>query len=1402
MARLQYSGSSIREKLITDDRDTIAVLIDSDSGPSHNLFINSIQDFYKYYNNYTQSESWRCVNLLAKNNYKFLVRRHSSWNDEILSAESSVIQTNNSNSNDLNTFLTENSGLHYIELHISETFKLGEYISVKRDNSPNFKLLFYIDIDNKYNDLPINDGYNKTVKITGTDPELNLEIDTNLETQVDKIIYELENFGYKVFKVVSNSNRTSFSLHIVSKFSFSVVRGINNTIDNHTSIRFFNVTEYSPGIGTVSNIRSGQISITADDSSVDNGMYVESFPEYSPYVVRCKRGDKVTLSSPLYTTIGYSHPDYTKSYNTIKVSDSGFSIDKINASTYTYAIKLNIPNSYITPDCIEYVCLLSATASRLVVFSNKDTAGSICLHNDGEDIGLTSYTALVTYSDRFITKLQLSTSSGIVYKTIVNNYIEFNTKVSAGDILSYSSTGINAIIYGLNYPVPASGYQQIFVVKGYSTSDPIKSDFSGKLVSLKASRVQIRSDDGSITKIDNTSSDFYCMKNIGDEVKLNDILFNGDEELIKSKYLGTVYSSSDTEVVITIENIDNLSINCPSDAYTTNLHINDTIYAYHPENTYESPTDPHLSRTVVYTDGVNNIYYEGEYDGTIIAANSSMVIIRVTEIVRKTQVNYKPDKYKCFVADGNKVIVGSVLFGYKLDPVLSRVSGTLVDMDNIGARIKVSNDSTEYSDSIDYVGIISDDSESYQIDRTQYDLAINPSTEVIWAVGDLVEVGDKILDTSNSEFVSKVDGRIDSITNDVVNIKVFVKKIQSVDHNYVLGTGLSNGSSVNLGSEILRYNETPEVSTIAGRVVNIDATNKLITIEDTSTSNRTIIKCSNKKLVPAVILQQYVCIGDPLFKSQYESRFSTIDNSRNPLVYTKLGWKNIKVVANSTEYNYCCVLNIGDAVSVGTTIYFIDKDTLKSLQVNELINKLKESNYNVSYDRYRNCIYLSQNAAFKLVQISESFTFEEWKNGNYDIICQNYNDEKVIDFYSKYPSDLMDIKLVISRNTRKFKSSEFGYDLSVLKLNIDGTILFREDYVVSLNPNSPYYIEPKLLNSDLVVIKYYSDGIMPEGEFYLNRTNRSVLSNRELIANIHNSSFNNTNYELMIDAGFTDETYQYELYKKYCDDKELLCFTVDYSTVDETLLNTLYEDHKDDASIIASDRTSDEILKIINSEDGTIDTNLLEEFIDITADERFDQLNKITYNNFNISQYYEWKNSVFSFPYIYIGNFKYPAYVALLLKLSVENAFAGELSFIDKLDTEIKSEFSEYLLNIDYDRYRYVLSHNYIYDDNKNVYTGVVNNISLPDIVLLLSRIRNKIYYGIEYNTNRDSIIEQFNTLKTNIIKRSDGVLSDIYLENLELSSENRTCKLVTQVYFELFKVDPIQLEVILNNNN
>jgi hypothetical protein len=104
-----------------------------------------------------------------------------------------------------------------------------------------------------------------------------------------------------------------------------------------------------------------------------------------------------------------------------------------------------------------------------------------------------------------------------------------------------------------------------------------------------------------------------------------------------------------------------------------------------------------------------------------------------------------------------------------------------------------------------------------------------------------------------------------------------------------------------------------------------------------------------------------------------------------------------------------------------------------------------------------------------------------------------------------------------------------------------------------------------------------------------------------------------------------------------------------------------------------------------------------------------------------------------------------------------------------------------------YDDYRYVLSHNYI-----NSYCG----ISFPEMILVLSRIRNYIYNSIDYQVGRQGILEQLNTLVNEIYNISMGSLLKFNIDSLIV--EDRVCKISVSLYFNHFRVDPINLKLIV----
>jgi hypothetical protein len=475
-----------------------------------------------------------------------------------------------------------------------------------------------------------------------------------------------------------------------------------------------------------------------------------------------------------------------------------------------------------------------------------------------------------------------------------------------------------------------------------------------------------------------------------------------------------------------------------------------------------------------------------------------------------------------------------------------------------------------------------------------------------------------------------------------------------------------------------------------------------------------------------------------------------------------------------------------DTLNVPKIYYISTEDTQGSSDIviahNQrqlLIQTLTALGFEVTYNEKDNSLYLVNYQSMRIVDISNVFSTSPWENGNYDAIC-SFNDKyKVLDVTTKYASNSGDIVLDIKRTgsitkrvisgpydqaqsldnkyeqnkkyvlgssitseylnygdysqlTKRLPNKYFlielfdEYRINISQVNSNNYSINSETFDVSFDQNSDNFIDEILeRESNLIKSKLYFNGYLKSGIYRFNRSEDYAPDDTDVLINMINIDVSELSFELLVDSGVLVRSSQSLIRDKY---------------------QAEYNRH---------------FLSLFDAEGSKLDS--------------------LDYNGMLST-----KCSAFSSPHIIIDDIEYPAYLAFLMNSINKGTYSDEIG-IDKLSSSPSDLITKNLMSIYYDKYRYVLTHNYINSDIGRV---------VPEVILILARIENYLYRNINY-TDTDNIIDRFVELVNEIRAFSGDVLLDIFLEDIKI--RDRTCYLVVVIKFELFRADPINIRTTLN---
>lgn len=440
-----------------------------------------------------------------------------------------------------------------------------------------------------------------------------------------------------------------------------------------------------------------------------------------------------------------------------------------------------------------------------------------------------------------------------------------------------------------------------------------------------------------------------------------------------------------------------------------------------------------------------------------------------------------------------------------------------------------------------------------------------------------------------------------------------------------------------------------------------------------------------------------------------------------------------------------------------------------------LIQTLSALGFNVTYNEKENSLYLINYQSMRITDISNVFSVSPWDNGNYDAICNFNTNYKLLDIRTKYSSNVGDIvvKFNHSGSHSRIISGPFDYLQSNLGVNqscvlgshLNSNYSNYSDYYYTLRYNqNKYYIVEKFYEYELLIDQIRSDGYTINSEVFevdLDINSPVFIDN---VLSIKSNLIESTLYK----NGFIKPgTYKFSRNEDYNpDDTDVLINMLNIDTSDYSFEVFI------DSGIIS--RQNQKL--ILNKYRSEHDRHFLSLF----------NISESEYDSLDYNGMLSTKCAAFSYPHFILDDVEYPGYVAFLINSIKSGSYSDEAK-IDKLVSSPSSLVTSNLMSIYYDKYRYVLTHNFIDSDIGKV---------VPEVILILARIENYIYNNINY-TDPESIVDRFIELSNEVRSISGNVLNDIYLD--DISIKNKVCKLDVIIKVEVFRADPINLRSVLS---
>lgn len=480
--------------------------------------------------------------------------------------------------------------------------------------------------------------------------------------------------------------------------------------------------------------------------------------------------------------------------------------------------------------------------------------------------------------------------------------------------------------------------------------------------------------------------------------------------------------------------------------------------------------------------------------------------------------------------------------------------------------------------------------------------------------------------------------------------------------------------------------------------------------------------------------------GDYVFFTVKSEAYYTKTESKNYI----LGFGELEDFNNISSISYSDISNI--------SIFDGDEPISREKIKEEILKELSKWGFYKEYEDGDNCIVFSsfvpvlKNTTCKFG--GKYSTLQENKSGHWDIICSGYEDHKLIDFYTKDCLSSDNVKLNIVKNFDDMFSIYVEVTSSVSNTKTKNeTSIDSEYFRVSLDrKDKDHFIEKVLETSKYITCVLYKPGDI-SGDYTLkNRLDKKVVSRTNMLEVFKGLQvLDEGEFDIIVDADLGED---FRRYLQYTYQKHFCLKFFQLENIQDVL-----------------------------DEDGIVTKKALLP-----------------------TSYYETNGIVYFTGYPMSGIVSYPMWLALLAKVKLEGAFAGEifpdstsvLAFDvgDGQKAAVELEDSKYICNLIFDGYRYFIP---------SVPVKHSKNIFSIDLLWTTIIIRNRIIPSIDANLSADDFIREFNTKVRRFMNGKDTRISSAVITGYK--RVDRTLLLEIEVTHDDRFVDSILLDVTIKIN-
>jgi len=273
-------------------------------------------------------------------------------------------------------------------------------------------------------------------------------------------------------------------------------------------------------------------------------------------------------------------------------------------------------------------------------------------------------------------------------------------------------------------------------------------------------------------------------------------------------------------------------------------------------------------------------------------------------------------------------------------------------------------------------------------------------------------------------------------------------------------------------------------------------------------------------------------VSHPDINKKYQKIYSEDDEIEDGIYYIKyvLPTDTFKygdiILVNPGKYKYLIWYGnqYQNTIPIPLESYYrefkVSTDQSLSDQIKKTIDILENViGFNVTYEN--NTITIYKYSKFPYLNFSSLKTITDDRI-KYDILCNLYEDKKVIDFWSNYNTVIQDLGIEIA-------SYFDNYVINVYRFDKNGSIIDSEKLIANLDKNSSNYIENVINNrSRLIRCKLYDPNYNLVGYYKLDRIPlKDELTFNENLweLTIDTIKFEDIYPDIIIDSGIKRKTY-------------------------------------------------------------------------------------------------------------------------------------------------------------------------------------------------------------------------------------------------------------------------------------